>query len=189
MMILKNKIFRSYLIFFLTVFIIFSVFNFFKLSYSDSIIILLGLTCIYFLKTNYDIKFKLNKKILELTSSKKNHEELNIEDKLNTITKKLEDMTTFNQTKSSTDFPLVNMSIISSFDKIETYIIDDSFNTSIQSKHMLLKRISSLLEKNGQKVRKLKPFNASVYKKISSSASSNDDYLNINFPSNLINSN
>ena len=90
------------------------------------------------------------------------------------------------------DLPSMNISLISAFDNNDTYILDEQLDENINGNvsKLLMKRLNSALKRNGQTLKKLKPFNKETFQKISAgSTASDDDVLNINFPTNLINSN
>ena len=191
---LKRK-YKSLITFTLSTTFVFFVLNTFNLTYIDSIVISVSIIFIYLLKSNNDAKKKFNSSLNQNLSLKNKLSEFNmkLDDKFKKLDLKLD---TFSEKKQQNQslhgFPAINLSIISSFNKDDTYVIDDMPNNSSDSisHNNVLKRLSALLKKNGQTLKKLKPFNKETFEKISTNSLSEDDnFININFPSNLINSN
>tara|TARA_B100001094_G_C17739563_1_gene580530 strand:- start:57 stop:644 length:588 start_codon:yes stop_codon:yes gene_type:complete len=190
-----KKNYKSLLLFIVSTLLVYLALSKINLSYLDTAAFIGFMFFLYLFKSNIDSKNKHNNALDQNATLYKSLSEFNakLDDKFKKLDLKLDSVSEKKQLNNSIqDFPSVNFSIISSFNKEDTYVIDDKKEDSIKSnsQNIVLKRLSSLLKKNGQTLKKLKPFNKETFEKISTNTiSEDDDFININFPTNLINSN
>jgi len=191
---LNNK-YKSLFIFAISTTLVYYALSKFNLNYMESFSISLIVIVLCLLKININLKKEYKSTLNQNLSLSNKLSDFNtkLDDQFKKINQQLTDLSQKKQSNQSiNDFPAINLSIISSFNKEDTYILDDKEDNSLSSnsQNIVLKRLKSLLKKNGQTLKKLKPFNKKTFEKISTnSLPDDDDFININFPTNLINSN
>ena len=190
-----NKNYNKFIVFIITTSSFFLILSKKQVTYSDTLIFLLCLVCGYLFYENRkrnDTLIKANSKN-ETVAALLHQFNNTIDNKFKSVETKIETLHSKSKSQAMSEFPAMNISLISAFDKNETYLLDNKLDETVNSNanKQVLKKLSTLLKKNGQNLKTLKPFNQEVFSKISAgSASDNDeDILNINFPTNLINSN